>query len=53
MVDPNVFEYCGIDSEKYTGFAFGIGVERVAALRYDIPDLRMLISGDQRVLRQF
>ena len=53
MVDPNVFKYCGIDSEKYTGFAFGIGVERVAALRYDLPDLRMLISGDQRVLRQF
>ena len=53
MVDPNVFKYCGIDSEKYTGFAFGIGVERVATLRYDLPDLRMLISGDQRVLRQF
>ena len=53
MVDPNVFEYCGIDPEVYTGFAFGIGVERVAALRYDIPDLRMLISGDERVLRQF
>lgn len=53
MVDPNVFEYCGIDSEVYTGFAFGIGVERVAALRYDLPDLRMLISGDERVLRQF
>ncbi|MCR4869993.1 MAG: phenylalanine--tRNA ligase subunit alpha, partial [Atopobiaceae bacterium] len=40
MVDPNVFRYCGIDPEKYTGFAFGIGVERVAALRYDLPDLR-------------
>ena len=53
MVDPNVFEYCGIDPEVHTGFAFGIGVERVAALRYDIPDLRMLISGDERVLRQF
>ena len=53
MVDPNVFEYCGIDPEKYTGFAFGIGVERVAALRYDLPDLRMLMTGDMRFLRQF
>ena len=53
MVDPNVFEYCGIDSEKYTGFAFGIGVERVAALRYDLPDLRMLMTGDMRFLKQF
>ena len=53
MVDPNVLENCGIDSEKYTGFAFGIGVERVAALRYDLPDLRMLMEGDMRFLRQF
>ena len=53
MVDPNVFRYCGIDPEQYTGFAFGIGVERVAALRYDLPDLRMLMTGDMRFLRQF
>jgi phenylalanyl-tRNA synthetase alpha chain len=53
MVDPNVFEYVGIDPEKYTGFAFGIGVERVAALRYDLPDLRMLMEGDMRFLCQF
>ena len=53
MVDPNVFRYCGIDPETYTGFAFGIGVERVAALRYDLPDLRMLMTGDMRFLRQF
>lgn len=53
MVDPNVFQFCGIDPEKYTGFAFGIGVERVAALRYDLPDLRMLMTGDMRFLRQF
>ena len=53
MVDPNVFEYVGIDPEKYTGFAFGIGVERVAALRYDLPDLRMLMTGDMRFLGQF
>ena len=53
MVDPNVFEYCDIDPEKYTGFAFGMGVERIACLRYDLPDLRMLMTGDMRFLRQF
>ena len=53
MVDPNVFRYCGIDPEKYTGFAFALGVERVAALRYDLPDLRMLMTGDMRFLNQF
>lgn len=53
MVDPNVFEFCNIDSKKYTGFAFGMGVERIAALKYDIPDLRMLIDGDMRFLTQF
>ena len=53
MVDPNVLEMSGIDSERYTGFAFGIGVERVAALRYDLPDLRMLVTGDMRFLSQF
>ena len=49
---PNVFRNCGIDPERYTGFAFGIGVERVAALRYDLPDLRMLMTGDMRFLSQ-
>ncbi len=53
MVDPNVFVNCGVDPEKYTGFAFGIGVERVACLRYDLPDLRMLMTGDMRFLNQF
>ncbi|WP_028263339.1 phenylalanine--tRNA ligase subunit alpha [Atopobium fossor] len=53
MVDPNVFNYVGINPEKYSGFAFGIGAERVAALRYDLPDLRMLVTGDMRFLRQF
>lgn len=53
MVDPNVFGHVGIDPEVYTGFAFGLGVERIAALRYDIPDIRMLIEGDMRFLRQF
>jgi len=53
MVDPNVFEYVGIDPERYTGFAFGLGVERIAALKYNVPDLRMLVEGDMRFLRQF
>lgn len=53
MVDPNVFAYVGIDPEVYTGFAFGMGVERIAALKYNIPDLRLLLEGDMRFLRQF
>jgi len=53
MVDPNVFGYPGIDPERYTGFAFGVGAERVAALKYGIPDLRLFIEGDMRFLRQF
>ena len=53
MVHPKVLENCGIDPEKYTGFAFGIGAERVAALRYDLPDLRTLMTGDMRFLNQF
>ena len=53
MVDPNVLGYVGIDSERYSGFAFGIGVERVAALCYDLSDLRMLMTGDMRFLGQF
>ena len=53
MVDPNVFEMSGIDPEVYTGFAFGMGVERLACLKYDVPDLRMLLEGDMRFLRQF
>ena len=53
MVDPNVLINCGIDPEKYSGFAFGIGAERVAALRYDLPDLRTLMTGDMRFLNQF
>lgn len=53
MVDPNVFAYAGIDPERYSGFAFGMGAERIAALRYDLPDLRMLMTGDMRFLRQF
>lgn len=53
MVDPSVFERVGIDPERYTGFAFGLGVERIAALKYDLPDLRMLVEGDMRFLCQF
>lgn len=53
MVDPNVLRYCGIDPEEYSGFAFGVGVERVACLKYNVPDLRMLLEGDMRFLRQF
>jgi phenylalanyl-tRNA synthetase alpha chain len=53
MVHPQVLENCGYDSERYTGFAFGLGIERVALLRYAIPDMRMLIDGDIRFLAQF
>ena len=53
MVDPNVLVACGIDPEEYSGFAFGVGVERVACLKYNVPDLRMLLEGDMRFLRQF
>ncbi len=53
MVDPNVFEACEIDPEKYTGFAFGMGVDRIAMLRYGIDDIRLLYDNDLRFLRQF
>ncbi len=53
MVDPNVLESCGIDSEKYTGFAFGMGVERIAMLKYQVKDLRLYFENDVRFLRQF
>jgi len=53
MVDPRVFEKVGIDPDRYTGFAFGLGLDRVAMLLYGIPDLRLLFSGDQRLTRQF
>ncbi len=53
MVDPNVLAMSGIDPEVYSGFAFGVGVERVACLKYNVPDLRMLLEGDMRFLRQF
>jgi phenylalanyl-tRNA synthetase alpha chain len=53
MIHPAVFENCGIDPEKYTGFAFGLGIERVAMLRYGIPDIRLLYENDPRFLAQF
>ena len=53
MVHPNVLRNCGIDAEKYTGFAFGLGVERFAMLRYGVDDLRQFFENDVRFLRQF
>jgi phenylalanyl-tRNA synthetase alpha chain len=53
MVDPNVLENCGIDSKKYTGFAFGMGIERITNLKYVIRDLRLFSENDVRFLRQF
>lgn len=53
MVHPKVFEYANIDSEKYSGFAFGMGVERLAMLRYGVNDLRLFFDNDLRFLEQF
>ena len=53
MVDPNVLENCNIDSQKYSGFAFGMGIERIAMNIYQIKDLRMFFENDLRFLRQF
>ncbi len=53
MVDPNVLDNCGIDSEKYSGFAFGIGIERSAMQKYGISDIRMIFENDIRFIRQF
>jgi phenylalanyl-tRNA synthetase alpha chain len=53
MVHPKVLENCGYDSERYTGFAFGLGIERVAMIQYGIPDMRLLVEGDVRFLEQF
>ena len=53
MVDPNVLEACGINSNKYTGFAFGMGIERIAMLKWQIKDLRLYFENDVRFLRQF
>jgi phenylalanyl-tRNA synthetase alpha chain len=53
MVDPNVFDAVGIDNEKYTGWAFGFGIERLAMRKYSIPDIRLLFENDIRFLKQF
>ena len=53
MVDPAVLTNCGIDPEVYTGFAFGMGIERQALRLYDIPDIRLFFENDVRFLRQF
>ena len=53
MVDPNVFDAVGIDSEKYTGWAFGFGIERLAMKKYGINDIRLLFENDLRFLKQF
>lgn len=53
MVDPAVLENCGIDPEKYTGYAFGIGIERLTLFLYQIPDIRLLFENDIRFLKQF
>lgn len=53
MVDPNVLESCGIDSKEYTGFAFGMGVERITNLKYRVKDLRLFSENDIRFLQQF
>ena len=53
MVHPLVLENCGIDSTKYSGYAFGIGMDRVAMIKYGIPDIRLLYENDQRFLKQF
>ena len=53
MVHPNVLENCGIDSEKYTGFAFGLGVDRIAMVKYGLDDIRLLFDNDKRFIEQF
>ena len=53
MVDPNVLQNCGIDPEVYSGFAFGMGIERIAMLKYQVDDLRHFFESDVRFLRQF
>tara|TARA_B110000438_G_scaffold181324_1_gene173234 strand:- start:119 stop:1132 length:1014 start_codon:yes stop_codon:yes gene_type:complete len=53
MVDPNALENCGIDSKKYTGYAFGMGIERIAMLKYGVKDLRLFFENDVRFLKQF
>ncbi len=53
MVHPNVFEASGVDNDTYSGFAFGMGVERLAMLRYGVTDLRLFFENDIKFLEQF
>jgi len=53
MVNPAVFHYVGYDTDRYTGFAFGMGIERIAMLKYGVEDIRKLYENDIRFLRQF
>ena len=53
MVDPNVLDNCGIDSKKYSGFAFGMGIDRIALLLHQIKDIRLLSENDTRFIKQF
>ena len=53
MVDPNVLSNCDIDPNKYSGFAFGMGIERIAMLKYKIDDIRLFYENDVRFLKQF
>ena len=53
MIDPAVFQFVGYDPEKVSGFAFGMGVERIAMLKYGIDDIRLFFQNDLRFLRQF
>ena len=53
MVHPHVLEMSGIDPKEYVGFAFGVGLERIALLKYEIDDMRLLYENDIRFLRQF
>jgi phenylalanyl-tRNA synthetase alpha chain len=53
MIHPKVLQFCGIDAKKYKGFAFGMGVERIAMLKYGIDDIRLFYENDVRFLEQF
>lgn len=53
MIDPEVFKKVGYDSEEYSGFAFGLGIERIAMLKYGITDIRLFYENDLRFLAQF
>ena len=53
MVHPNVLRNCGIDPDEYSGFAFGMGLDRIANLKYESNDIRLLYENDARFLRQF